>query len=160
MNMNFKLITKTIFMVILVAYFTACSSDDMPQQENNATIEKYSSMLYGSWYREVNNELSQTFMSYKFSSNKNIVRYTKSAKRTKATMNGSTVYSEWIIDNEYSTNGLWHLEQNGNLTYLKIQWNGNDFYSGHLITYLDDKFLNFGDGFSSDLNKGDKSPNF
>ncbi|HBO07266.1 MAG TPA: hypothetical protein DD464_11570 [Bacteroides sp.] len=99
-------------------------------------------------------------MSYKFSTNKSVVRYTKSASRTKSTMNGSTTYSEWIVDNEYSTNGLWYLEQNGDLIYLRIQWNGNDFYSGYQIAYLNDGVLNFNDGFSSDLNKGDKSPNF
>lgn len=156
----FRFQFRTIFTIILITYCTACSNDDSPQQEDNTTIEEYYSLLYGSWYREVNSELSKTFMSYKFSSNKSVVRYTKSASRTKSTMNGSTTYSEWIVDNEYSTNGLWYLEQNGNLIYLKIQWNGNDFYSGHLITYLDDGLLNFSDGFNSDLNKGDKSPNF
>ena len=47
-----------------------------------------------------------------------------------------------------------------NLIYLKIQWDGNDFYSGHLINYLDDNILHFENGFSIDLSKGDKSPNF
>lgn len=156
----FRLQIRTILTIMLITYCTACSNDDSPQQEDNTTIEEYYSLLYGAWYREVNDELSKTFMSYKFSSNKSVVRYTKSASRTKSTMNGSTTYSEWSVDNEYSTNGLWYLEQNGNLIYLKIQWNGNNFYSGHLITYLDDGLLNFSDGFNSDLNKGDKSPNF
>lgn len=156
----FRLQIRTMLTIMLITYCTACSNDDSPQQEDNTTIEEYYSLLYGAWYREVNDELSKTFMSYKFSSNKSVVRYTKSASRTKSTMNGSTTYSEWSVDNEYSTNGLWYLEQNGNLIYLKIQWNGNNFYSGHLITYLDDGLLNFSDGFNSDLNKGDKSPNF
>lgn len=147
-------------MVVACVNLSSCSNDDNSEPDSNRSIEQYSSLLYGSWYREVNNELSKTFMSYKFSTNKSVVRYTKSASRTKSTMNGSTTYSEWIVDNEYSTNGLWYLEQNGDLIYLRIQWNGNDFYSGYQIAYLNDGVLNFNDGFSSDLNKGDKSPNF
>ncbi len=46
------------------------------------------------------------------------------------------------------------------LIKLKIQWDGNDFYSGKLKNYLDANILSFDDGFSNDLNKGDKSHNF
>ena len=159
---TFKLLATSL-LVALSTGFTSCGDDNISNDgTDNNTINEYYSMLYGSWYREVNNELSKTFMSYKFSTNKQVVRYTKTAERTKGFINGNIGYSDWKVVNEYSTYGLWYLEkvEGTDLIRLKIQWDGNDFYSGKLINYLDGNILSFDDGFSNDLNKGDKSPNF
>lgn len=159
---TFRLLATSL-LVALCTGLSSCGDDNISNDgtDDNA-INEYYSMLYGSWYREINNELSKTFMSYKFSTNKQIVRYTKVAERTKGFINGNIGYSDWEVVNEYSTYGIWHLEEmeGTNQIYLKIQWDGNDFYSGKLINYLDGNILSFDDGFSNDLNKGDKSPNF
>lgn len=152
-----------LLLVTVCTGFNSCGDDNINNDSTkDNTINEYYTMLYGSWYREVNKELSKTFISYKFSTNKQVVRYIKTAERTKWSMNGNIGYSDWEVVNEYSTYGLWHLEEMGetNLIYLKIQWDGNDFYSGGLINYIDDNILNFNDGYNSDLNKGDKFPNF
>jgi predicted small secreted protein len=158
---TFRLLV-TALLVATSMGLNSCKNDITGNNNDDNIIDEYYSMLYGSWYGEINGELSKTFISYKFSTNKQIVRYTKTAKRSKWSMNGNIGYSDWEVDNEYSTYGLWYLEKMGetNLIYLKIQWDGNDFYSGHLINYLDDNILHFENGFSIDLSKGDKSPNF
>ena len=155
-----RLLFVTALWVTLCTSIYSCSKDDNPEQESGNLIEQYSLLLYGSWYRESNSELSKSFMNYKFSSNKSVVRYTKNAVREKATIGGIVSYSDWRVNNEYSTAGIWYIERKYERNYLEIQWDGNDFYSGYPISYLNSNLLNIDDGFSSDLNKGEKSPNF
>ena len=101
----------TSLLVALSMGVSSCGDDNISNDgTDDNTINEYYTMLYGSWYREVNNELSKTFMSYKFSTNKQVVRYTKTAERTKGFINGNIGYSDWEVVNEYSTYGLWYLE--------------------------------------------------
>ena len=71
----------TTLLVALSMGVSSCGDDNISNNgTDDNTINEYYTMLYGSWYREVNNELSKTFMSYKFSANKQVVRYIKTAE--------------------------------------------------------------------------------
>ena len=96
---TFRLLATSL-LVALGMGVSSCGDDNISNDgTDNNTINEYYSMLYGSWYREVNNELSKTFMSYKFSTNKQVVRYTKTAERTKGFINGNIGYSDWKVVN-------------------------------------------------------------
>lgn len=157
-----KIVTSPVILLLLIASsfigFISCEKND---EVENDTIDEYYSMLYGNWYMETNSELSKTFMSYTFSTNKQLIRYTKSAQRSKYTMNGNVSYSEWEVTSEYFSYGTWYLERDAlDRILLKIKWDGNNSFVGYPIDYLDSKTLGLSDGYDSDLYKGEKTPDF
>lgn len=147
----------TILLIASCTFFIACSKDDEPKQDSNHSIEKYYSWIYGSWYREYKSETSHYFMSYIFYTNKTLATYFKSAKRVGTTSEGNSI---WKVENEYRRTGTWQIEEQGGLNYLTRTLDSIGHSIRTRIVYISPSLLNFEDGYTSDLNKGDKNPNF
>lgn len=152
-----RLIGMTLVVIMIFTNITACN-DDNSEETKGSTIEDYCSLLYGSWYKETKEEYFKNFKRYIFSTDKSLVVYTKYANRLMSPNDG--IYTEWRIYPETISRGVWYVEQKENSFYLRIKWNGNGSYNEYLISYLDDKILNFGEGYSGDLYRGDNKPDF
>ena len=168
---------KIAFLMIMVLAVTlvSCGSDDPKSESELKTNElrgKYNDKVVGSWFQERQPDDNQVFEQLRFTADGKVTGYAKWLRRTKVTVGGEEVWTDWETEEDGELNGTWYLLWEKGLTWINIYatisgsdfvWYGNS-YPFHEATdeYLDfeSPFWRISDKYYTIYDKGVSTPSF
>jgi len=168
---------KIAFLLLMAITVTlvGCGGDDPISEEELRTNElrsQYNEKILGPWYQEKQDEANKVFEQLNFSADGRVTGYAKWLHRSKVSVGGEEVWTDWETEEDGDLNGEWYLawEKGQSWIYLYVAISGSDYvwyggkYPFHEATeeYLDfeSPFWRINHNTYTTYEKGISSPTF
>ena len=176
-NYKNKEMRKIAFLLLMAITVTlaGCGGDDPISEEEFRTNElrsQYNEKVLGSWYQERQDDANKVFEQLNFSADGKLTGYVKWLRRTKVTVGGEEVWTDWATEEDGELNGTWSLVWEKGLSWIDLYatlsgreylWYGSKFpFHEATEEYLDfeSPFWRLNNNYYTIYERGESSPSF